>query len=336
MPVLSSRLGSWELEHLHRWSDRSVEIRRAKEPLLWPDTVVATIGSCFAAELARAMQRLRIKGSMHPGGLFYTSSSIRQELAHLAGEETPMAEEPHWKTSEGWVHPFKDYNAAFPGERELERWSADLDERSRALFRSADVVVVTLGLIEAWRNRHTGAYYRHIPHPDVFPSLDAEFTRLTVAGMRDDLVEIQRLVAKMSPSATLVVTVSPVPLQSTFTPLDVRVANAESKGRIRAAVSEHVEADPRCRYFPSYEFVTTAERLGDFMLEDGRHVRPEAVDLIVAEFMATFAGEPAMAPPIDRAWLTPPTQTAPTIHRPDRWRRTLRRLARHRYRFKRS
>ena len=114
---------------------------------------------------------------------------------------------------------------------------------------------------------------------------------------------------------------SPIPLHATVTRHDVRIANTESKHRIRAAVSEFAEAHPDVHYFHSYEIVTTAERQSDFMMDDGRHVTRQAVDYIVHQFLAVFASEGVVVPKTDVSWLTKTTKTAASIHdRPARWR----------------
>ena len=119
MRTLSSRIGDWQLPRLHMWKERQLELRAEPRPLVGPDTRVATIGSCFASELAKAMDRLGLRGAMHPAGLFYTSRSIRQELAHVFGESSAQRDEALWTTAAGLVHPFKDYSKAFASEAEL-------------------------------------------------------------------------------------------------------------------------------------------------------------------------------------------------------------------------
>ena len=105
-------------------------------------------------------------------------------------------------------------------------------------------------------------------------------------------------------------TTSPVPLHTTFTAHDVRVANMESKSRIRAAVSEFIDRYPDVRYFHSYEMVVTAERQSDYFREDGRHVHRHAVKYIVSEFLRLF-GDPALQiADVDTTWLTPIEKTA--------------------------
>lgn len=309
MVTLPSKLGDWQLDHVHLWADRELVIRTDGAPIIGPTTKVATIGSCFASELAASMGKAGVRGAMHPGGLFYTSTTIRQELERLAGGWPERATEPSWETDGGWVDPFRDYHTRYPDESALHASRQEADAAAEALFRDAGVVVVTLGLIEAWRSPTTGNHYRQIPHPAVYASLGPEFHRLTVAEMVEDLVRIRHVIRDVL-GAEMVVTTSPVPLHATFTTLDVRVANTESKSRIRAAVSEFVERHPDVHYFPSYEMVVTAERQSDYFREDGRHVQRTAVRYIISEFLRLFADAGLRLDDVDTSWLTPISKTA--------------------------
>ena len=309
MPTLKSRLGNWELDHVHAWSDRDIVIRSEPRMLITPETRVATIGSCFAEELAKMMGSVGIKGRMHPGGLFYTTATIRQELERIAGGWSERALEPSWPVGDGFVDPFRSYDVQHADEPALEAARAAADAKADELFRTADVVVVTLGLIETWRNPSTGNTFRQIPHPAAFPSVGAEFHRLTVAEMLDDLERIRRVIRDVL-GAQMIVTTSPVPLHTTFTALDVRVANIESKSRIRAAVSEFVERHPDVTSFHSYEMVVTAERQSDYFRDDGRHVHRHAVRYIVSEFLRLYADPSLRIADVDTSWLTPITKTA--------------------------
>lgn len=313
MPVLHSRLGDWELDHVQAWSERSLVIRATPAIIVHPATRVATIGSCFASELAGMMDTLGIHGAMHPGGLFYSTATIRQELERLAGGWPERSEEPLWTVDAGCVDPFRSYDTAYPDEAALLASRSEADAAAEAVFRGAGVVVVTLGLIETWRSRATSNTFRQIPHPAVFRALDPEFHRLSVTEMLSDLERI-RTVVRDHLQAELVLTTSPVPLHSTFTDLDVRVANMESKSRIRAAVSELVERHPDVHYFHSYEMVVTAERQSDYFRDDGRHVHRHAVRYIVSEFLRLFADPALHLSDVDSSWLTPidKTQAVPT------------------------
>ena len=208
------------------------------------------------------------------------------------------------------MDPFRDYGVSHPTDAVLLEDRAAADAAADALFKDAEVVVVTLGLIETWRNPVTGDTYRQIPHPAVFPDLGAAFHRLTVDEMLDDLERIRRVI-RDTIGAAMVVTTSPVPLHTTFTALDVRVANMESKSRIRAAVSEFVDRHADVHYFHSYEMVMTAERQSDYFREDGRHIQRPAVRYIISEFLRLFADPALHLADVDTSWLTPISKTAP-------------------------
>ncbi len=309
MPLLETRLGTYELPHFHRWRERERDIRFERRPLIAPETPIATIGSCFASELADGMDRLGLCGAMHPAGLFYNTRSILQELRRMLTPDNAPPEPCPWKTTNGWVHPLKSHQEPFPTEEALRSWSAEVDRESEALFRNARVIVTTLGLIETWRCEESDTFYRVVPHPEAFSELPVAFHRLSVSEMVDDLLAIRTLIQSQT-SASWVVTVSPIPLHATMTNMDVRVANTESKARIRAAVSELVDRCPDVHYFHSYELVTTAERESDFMLADGRHVHRHAVDYILHEFLRKFATPEVKLTAPDLSWLAGPSKTA--------------------------
>ncbi len=312
MVEVTGKLGSWEVPTAHMWKDRGVELRMQGRPMVGKQTRVATIGSCFAAELVAGMKRRGLAGQMHPGGLFYTSRSIRQEFERIFVGQS--VEEPLWQVRGGWVHPFQEPGRSAPSQDQLLAACAEVDAEAASLFRSAEVVVVTLGLIEAWVSPFSGWFYRQLPHPDVFSDLKPVFTRLTVTEIREDLERIWSLLGT-GVSRSLVITVSPVPLHVTFTSSDVRTANMESKCRLRAAVSEFVEEHPEVVYFPSFELAMTAERLSDFMKEDGRHLHQRAVDYIVATFLRNYGSTGMELPVLDLSWLAGPEKTAARVER---------------------
>ena len=334
MPILHSRLGSWTLDNVHAWSDRAIVIRAPEQVIVRPETRVATIGSCFAAELAEMMGEVGVRGGMHPSGLFYSTATIRQELDRLVGGWPERSKEPAWRVGDGWVDPFRDYDTAYADEAALLAARAAADAAAGELFRDVGVVVVTLGLIETWRSPTTGNTFRQIPHPAAFDAVQPAFHRLTVDEMLADLEAIRSIVRDQL-GAQLVVTTSPVPLHTTFTPLDVRVANMESKSRIRAAVSEIVDRHPDVHYFHSYEMVVTAERQSDYFRDDGRHVHRPAVRYIISEFLRLFADPALRLEGVESSFLTSIDKTAPIPSpqvriRPPApfWRRVVRRARR--------
>jgi len=75
----------------------------------------------------------------------------------------------------------------------------------------------------------------------------------------------------------MLVTVSPVPLLSTFRDVDVLVANTYSKSVQRAAIDEFIADADGVDYFPSYEFVMLSNPTIAWSRGDYRHVNADLV-----------------------------------------------------------
>jgi len=160
--------------------------------------------------------------------------------------------------------------------------SATIDEGLAA----ADVVILTLGLTECWRVKQSGRYAALGPDnekDELFPLL--EFRPTTFAENYENLCATLDCIASAYPEKKIVVTVSPVGLVRTWTGEDVVRANLHSKSTLRAVVGQVCRERPHVTYWPSYEFASK----GDIFLPDGLHVRPDAIEEIVAGFLTVHA-----------------------------------------------
>ena len=100
-----------------------------------------------------------------------------------------------------------------------------------------------------------------------------EFRRLDVS---DAMLLLEPAVnALTARGAKVILTVSPVPIQSTFMPDDCVVANEFSKSVLRICAERISKASPNVDYFPSYEIVRTAG-LSAYE-EDNVHVHNDVV-----------------------------------------------------------
>lgn len=91
-----------------------------------------------------------------------------------------------------------------------------------------------------------------------------------------------------------VITVSPVPLGTTFTGMDVISANSHSKATLRSAAGEFCAAHASVDYYPSYEMVTSTNPAIAWQ-EDRIHVTVPLVDAVIARFVASYFGETMVA-----------------------------------------
>ena len=157
----------------------------------------------------------------------------------------------------------------------------------RALVE-ANTYVLTLGLCEAWFDRHAQSYLNITPPPRVTAS-DPDRFEFHFVDYEDNLRALTSIYESLSKlkrdeEFELIVTVSPVPLHTTFTSSDIVVANTEAKAILRAVAGEAARRFPRVTYFPSYEIVMHSNPSGCWQ-HDRIHVQLPMSAHVVATFM---------------------------------------------------
>lgn len=237
----------------------------------------------------------------------YNNFSTLQALRWLMGsenfEERLVAPLADGRWFDGHRHPV-GYAASAADAVTAHR---EILDRVRGSLMAADVVVITLGLVEVWRDREAGVWLNCTPPTEVKGySSRYEFIRTAHAANLEALNATFGLL-QSGKRRRIVCSVSPVPLFATFTDDDVLVANMYSKSTLRSVVSEAI-ADARSSlgaaidYFPSYELAMLSSRDVVWRKKhltgepDGRHVRPAFVrEVILPLFMDRYVGAAAIA-----------------------------------------
>jgi hypothetical protein len=164
-------------------------------------------------------------------------------------------------------------------------YDAEVRERTRAIFDRTDIFLITLGLSEVWYSKLTGdVFWRAIPRSK-FDPLRHGFKVSTVAENLENLNSIYRIIRARRPNASVIFTLSPVPLLATFRPVSCITANSVSKSILRVALDEFHTShsqDKQLFYFPSFEMVKECFR--DPFTGDNRHVRGKVVGQIMDNF----------------------------------------------------
>lgn len=157
----------------------------------------------------------------------------------------------------------------------------------QADLSNCSCVIFTLGLSEVWFDRECEDYLNYTPdlrllkrNPDRFEVHVLDY-QTTVGYLRAGISELRAHGVE-----NIVITVSPVPLISTFTSDDVIVANEYSKSVLRVA-AEHVCNELGCDYFPSYELVRYAN-LSTAWNRDRRHPTSEIIGKITRLFAQNY------------------------------------------------
>jgi len=298
----------------------AAEVLTTDGPLLRRGERLASMGSCFASnivphieaagfdyvrteaphpQVAQLPEHLGYRNFSAAYGNVYTVRQMRQLVDRSTGAFTPA--EDRWHQDGVVVDPFRP-GLAYPAVSDVEFdviTRAHLDA-TREAFTVADVVVLTLGLTEAWESADDGVVYPTCPGT-VAGTFDPDrhrFRNFTVAEVVDDLHGTIAAIRGLNPAARFIVTVSPVPLVATASGRHVLEATTYSKSLLRVAAGEVEAADPGVAYFPAYEIVTGPQAPEDFFEADRRSVSTAAVETVMTALLSVCEGaEPAALPP---------------------------------------
>ena len=270
---------------------------------------IFAVGSCFAREVEAALSRLGFTvdslttafqgietyGTRQPVGFLnkYNPESIYQELRWALD---PLSEFPPEALQELKDGLWRDVMAdPVFGDGNFDR-TLELHSRLSEVMRraaSCRIVVITLGLVEVFYDTRTDLFTNKTPHLSA-ASGRYEFGVLTYPEVMDSLERIHRLLSEHGhPDVEILVTVSPVPLDATFTGTDVVMATTYSKALLRTAAGEWSQGHRNVHYFPSYEIVMNSDRNRAWFM-DGRHVRPDLVAHIMQTFADAYAPNPVL------------------------------------------
>lgn len=278
-------------------------ICRAPQPLVDKTSKVLALGSCFALRvkewlLANRYQVLN-EGDLPPQviagrqefdpRIYYNTFCIRYEFERLSGafvQDQSDVWEPHQTLSKVWQDPYRRMLAATDRQALWNRIAA-VDRQMNAHIRQANVVIITLGLTEVFFQQHNGRAICGAPGYAGGGGFGCEFRATEYQENFENIDTVVRVLREVNPQANLILTVSPVPLGSTFAGVDHAIANTESKCILRAVAGAICRRYQHVHYFHSYELVMHAAR-HEVFLEDGRHVKPDYVAGIMRDFEAAF------------------------------------------------
>lgn len=267
------------------------------------------IGSCFAREIETALIRIGVNVSSRMNeflnnDLFplrkgvtsifdffnrYNIPSIVREVENISGNgDIQSSHNLIYEVGDG-VYDDLHYTAA------LE--SADIDilinrrqwigAASAKAYQSADVVVLTLGLAEAWYDNISKEYLNVLSSPNVVRRRPNQFD-VRLIRFHDSINFIRNGIdILVRDGKKVILTVSPVPLQVTYFDNDIVLSNFEAKSILRTVCSEIVSEYEFVDYFPSFEMVHHSERSYAWRA-DGRHVQMPMVEKIMETALMAY------------------------------------------------
>jgi len=315
------------LEPNQRWRDAveavqcdAINPNQPSSLRITPDTKIATAGSCFAQRISEALAShgfnylvteagppwlsAQQKVAYNYGtfsaryGNIYTSAQLLQLMERAMHQRD--SDEPLWHSKLGLCDPFRPriQPEGFDSEEELLADRKMHLAAVRKLFEELDVLVFTLGLTESWRIRHDGTVLPMCPGSGAGGEYDPSryvFHNSTVADVVSEMTRFLDYLGDLNPRATVILTVSPVPLVATMEERHVLQSTIYSKSVLRVAAEEIVRQKNNAVYFASYETITASGNL--YFEQDGRSVKQEGVAHVMRNFFATFTEQmPALKP----------------------------------------
>jgi len=224
-------------------------------------------------------------------GNIYTARQLIQLIQRAFGIIQPK--EAVWKNNSGrYIDPFRPQIHPNGYESELEL----MTDRSYHLscvqnaFKICDVFIFTVGLTEAWLNKHDGFVYPIAPGivGGEFDNDKYEFKNFNEQEVTRDIISTFNFLRTINPKIKFILTVSPVALIATMEERHVLISSSYSKAVLRVATENVVNTLNNCVYFPSYEIITSPYSRGSYLENDCRSVTPEGVERVMQIFFKNF------------------------------------------------
>ncbi len=259
---------------------------------------VFTIGSCFARHIEDALEPLGVQLPTkkftvphsewpNPANCLlneYNPGSISQKIISTI-EGTTSSTGTIYQYGDSYFDLLLCGGSGVDFERAIARRAEIAD--IYAQLPEAEIVIVTLGFVECWFDQETKSWLNRMPplgreneHTDrfVLKRLDADDAMALLTDAFERLTSLGK---------KIILTVSPVPLSSTFTYSDCLIANEYSKSVLRVCAGALSDRLAGVDYFPSYEIARTAGLLA--YEDDNVQVRNSLVTDITKTMIGAYS-----------------------------------------------
>jgi hypothetical protein len=304
-----------------------------------PATRVMSAGSCFAARIAdfirssgisylSADDRIAADDAVREEtpnvfslryGNIYTTQHLLQILQRAAGELSvapPIAKDANGR----YRNLLRPSVLSYASPTLLLADDAAHLRNVAAMIRETDVFIFTLGLTEGWVDEQTGLALPSTPGcgHGAFDASRHGFHNASLEEVVDELQQSADLLRRLNPAVHILLTLSPVPLVATYTPVSAVEATFYSKSLLRQAIAIACASRSGISYFPSYEIITNPHVIAQNFAADMRSISDAGVARVMAHFRARFlpAGDAGdiIAAPVLSSTPTDPTPLSVPIN----------------------
>lgn len=247
-----------------------IDIEPWSKPLDY-DSRIVCLGSCFADNIAKCLERNKFQVTASPTGILFNPASIERSL-RLMHSRYRITEQDVIESDGRWLS--YDFHSSISGgsrEESIAQMQCAIDAGNEALS-SATHLIVTLGTAWVYRRRDNGTIVANC-HKQ--PAMLFSRELLNVEHICSSLRTIMELF-----EGDVVVTISPVRHIG-----EGLVDNSLSKALLRVAVEQIKQEYPtRLTYFPAYEILVDDLRDYRFYGDDLVHPSSQAIAYIAERF----------------------------------------------------
>ena len=253
---------------------------------------IASIGTCFAEEISKFLKNEEDLGtyiqleknfwdSSVDWGRVYTIKNIKQIIEYSINTSMPIYIE---KDKNDFFDPLREKTVKrFKNKKDLYKNILSHRSLSREILNQVDVLVITIGQNEFWKDIENNTYWGIMPPLSIINKNKSRFIleESTVENNLKDLKWIVDSISKINKSIQFLFTVSPVPSDATFLSNDVISQSFAGKCILRSTLHELLkEKKQNVFYFPS--FVIALAKNKETFKEDNRHVKISKVKEILS------------------------------------------------------
>ncbi len=245
----------------------------------------ASIGTCFAEEFSKyiSTQHKYLEYIKTEDNVFYASANwgrvytlpnLQQIIEYsLTNKHNVLIEQSKTK---GFFDPFREYSVGY--KKNPNEASASIikhREASRYVFLNAQILVITIGQNEGWVDKIEKIVWGTTPLSYNFHDESTNrftYTEFSYSKNTSCLDEIINTLTKCNPKIKIILTVSPVAAEATFTQNNIITQSFAGKCTLRAVVHEIIKKyEGSVYYFPSFEMVFCKNQSS--FRSDNRHVK---------------------------------------------------------------
>lgn len=247
-----------------------------KEHLLDEKKGIFCLGSCFAREIAKRLLQRNFPAKFVEMAEHINSTYANRYLLDWAFGEC-----------EGQ-----------PKDR-ITQLCLDMNLTPQGLLesiRNSQIVIYTLGVAPVFVDKNNDNQFVMPTKSSLSTSALAELYEFRTTTVQENVENLKYILARLrsvNPSIKMVVTVSPVPLRTTFEFKSAVLADCLSKSTLRVAAQEFVNTHPDVIYWPSFEIVRwIGGHVGPFFgADDGAslHVNDAVIKAITDSFIQHYS-----------------------------------------------